>query len=282
MVLNLEQFNLEDLSAKNTTKILRHMVLHPYLAWGLSELSFEINVSKSNVFRILKVLLENNLIIEHKSGRKKLFRINSELDLVQELWKLYMIEKKYNLSPQFKNAIDLFYNQFKSEIDVFILFGSISQGLSTEKSDIDICIVSAENLNVDRFDFLPYRLEIHQYTWSDLENFTDFVVLDAMMNGIVYKGDIFNLISNTRSFSKDYLIYQLEKAKEFNLKSKSYNSEAQEYFKQLAEITMGELKSIIGKGTTTPKKLIEIEDIDLEIKNLEKKLSTEGDKIWLI
>lgn len=282
MVLNLEQFNLENLAAKNTTKILRHMVLHPYLAWGLSELSSEINVSKSNVSRILKVLLENNLIIEYKSGRKKLFRINSELDLVQEMWKLYMIEKKYNLPPQFKNTLDLLYNQLKNEIDVFILFGSVSQGLSTERSDIDICIVAPDDLNINRFDFLPYRFEIHQYTWTDLENFTDFVVLDAMMNGIVYKGDIFNLISNIRSFPKDYLLYRLEKAKEFNLKSVSYNSEAKDYFKQLAEITIGELKSIIGQGTTTPKKLIEIEDIDGEIETLENKLSREGDKIWLI
>jgi DNA-binding MarR family transcriptional regulator len=282
MVLNLEQFNLEDLAAKNTTKILRHMIMHPYLAWGLSELSSEINVSKSNVFRILKILLENNLIIEYKSGRKKLFRINIELDLIQELWKLYMIEKKYNLPSQFKNAIDLVYNQFKDEIDVFIVFGSLSQGLSTEKIDMGICIVSPVDLNINRFDFLPYRLEIHQYTWNDLENFTDFVVLDAMINGIVYKGDIFNLISNMRSFSKDYLLYQLEKAKEFNLKSKSYNSEVNEYFKQLAEISINELKSIIGKGTTTPKKLIEIEDIDLEVEDLENNLSKEGDKIWLI
>lgn len=282
MVLNLEQFNLENLAAKNTTKILRHMVLHPYLAWGLSELSSEINVSKSNVSRILKVLLENNLIIEYKSGRKKLFRINSELDLVQEMWKLYMIEKKYNLPPQFKNTLDLLYNQLKNEIDVFILFGSVSQGLSTERSDIDICIVAPDDLNINRFDFLPYRFEIHQYTWTDLENFTDFVVLDAMMNGIVYKGDIFNLISNIRSFPKDYLLYRLEKAKEFNLKSVSYNSEAKDYFKQLAEITIGELKSIIGQGTTTPKKLIEIEDIDGQIETLENKLSREGDKIWLI
>lgn len=39
MVLILEQFNLENLAARNTTKILRLMIQRPYLSWGLTEIS---------------------------------------------------------------------------------------------------------------------------------------------------------------------------------------------------------------------------------------------------
>jgi DNA-binding MarR family transcriptional regulator len=74
MVQKLEQLNLEHLATKNTIKILRFLILKPYLSFGLSELSKELLISKSNVLRILKVLTKHNLILEHKSGRKKVYK----------------------------------------------------------------------------------------------------------------------------------------------------------------------------------------------------------------
>jgi len=78
-----------------------------------------------------------NLIIEQKSGKKKLFRINSEIDIIKLLWNLFMSERRHNLPTHFKNVIDLFYEQVKNNVGLFILFGSVAQGLATEESDID-------------------------------------------------------------------------------------------------------------------------------------------------
>jgi len=79
MVLKRERFDLDRIATKNTIKVLRFLTSKPYLAFGLTELSEYLKISKSNILRILKVLREYNLIIEQKTGKKKLFRINSEM-----------------------------------------------------------------------------------------------------------------------------------------------------------------------------------------------------------
>lgn len=282
MVLKLERFNLEHLATKNTIKILRFLILKPYLSFGLSELSKELNISKSNVLRILKVLTQYNLILEQKSSRKKVYRINYEINTVKIMWKLFMDEERQNINVNFKNVIDLLYHQVRNDVELFIVFGSVAQGLATQKSDIDICIVSKKSLDINKFEFLPHRFEIHEYEWDDIKNPVDFVVLEALLNGIVFKGDILKIIAEIRSFGKPYVIYRIEKAKEFLNKSKSLEGETRTYYEKIAEITIGEIKSIIRKGKTKPKRKISLENIEDEIKWLENEISREGDKIWLI
>lgn len=281
MVLNLEQFNLEDLAARNTLKILRFMIQKPYLTWGLTELSNELNISKSNVSRILKVLLAHHIINQQKTQRKKVYRINSGLNLVKIFWKLFMEEKRQNVRPDFKNRIDLLYNKIGDEVDLFILFGSVATGLATKKSDIDVVVVSEKPLDVKKYDFLPYRFEIHQYNWQDIQSPVDFVVLESLINGIVYKGDVWEIIAQLDTFPKPYIIYRLEKAKEFLNKAESLEGPAREYYENMAKVTIGEVHSVIREGRTVPKGEIELENLNETIKELEMSISRQGDKIWL-
>ena len=284
MVPKREQFNLERIATKNTIKVLRFLTLKPYLSFGLTELSEHLRISKSNVLRILKVLRAHNLIIEQKSGKKKLFRINSEMSIIKILWNLFMSERGYNLPTSFKNVIDLFYEQVKKDVELFILFGSVAQGLTTNESDIDICVVSEKDINARRFDFLPHRFEIHNYSWDDVKNPIDFVILDALLNGVVYKGAVFDIVANLRSFPKSYLIYRIEKAKQFFKKAELLENEASEYYKSIAKITLGEVESLLHRKSTIPKREIEVEDINIEskIKILEEEIVREGERIWLI
>ena len=284
MVLKREQFNLERIATKNTIKVLRFLTSKPYLSFGLTELSEHLKISKSNALRILRVLRAHNLVIEQKSGKKKLFRVNSEMSIIKILWNLFMSEKKYNLPTSFKNVIDLFYEQVKNDVELFILFGSVAQGLATEKSDVDICVVSGKEINAGRFEFLPHRFEIHNYSWDDVKNPIDFVILDALLNGVVYKGDVFDIVANLRSFPKSYLIYRIEKAKEFLKRAELLENEASEYYKSIAKITLGEVESLLHRRSTIPKREIEFEDIDIEvkIKILDEEIAREGERIWLV
>lgn len=284
MVLKREQFNLERIATKNTIKVLRFLTSKPYLSFGLTELSENLKISKSNVLRILKVLRGYNLIVEQKTGKKKLFRINSEMGIIKILWDLFMSERRYSLPTNFKNIMDLFYEQVKNDVELFILFGSVAQGLATEKSDIDICVVSGKDINAGRFDFLPHRFEIHNYSWDDVKNPIDFVILDALLNGVVYKGDVFDIVANLKSFPKSYLIYRIEKAKEFLKKAELLENEAKEYYKGIAKITLGEIESLLHRKSTIPKREIVVEDINIEsiIKIIEEEIVREGERIWLI
>ncbi len=263
-------------------KILRFLILKPYLSWGLTELSLELSISKSNVLRIMRVLTRYNLVLEQKSGRKKVYKINYQMNIVKVLWKLFMQEKRMNLTPNFRNVIDLLYNQVKDDVSLFILFGSVAQGLATEKSDIDICVVAENRIEVGRFDFLPYRFEFHQYDCDDFKDPVDFVVLESLLSGVVFKGELLEIIAETHSFSKSYLIYRLEKAKEFLGKSKNLEGEAKYCYEQLAIISIGEVKSLLLRGKTIPKREITLKDMDSELEMLENLISGEGERVWLI
>ena len=281
MVLKLERFNLEDLATRNTLKVLRHLILQPYLSWGLTELSLELGISKSNLLRIFKVLRSQNILLEVKSKRKKLYRINSELPLIRNYHQLLMEEKRQNINPEFKNVLDLFYQQIKDEVQLFVLLGSVARGLESPQSDLDILLVPKKPLNIDKYQYLPRRLEVHQYRWEDIEDPVDLVVLEALLHGIVFKGNVFPIISNLRSFPKAYLIYRLEKAKEFEKKAQSLEGDARDYYLRLAKVTVGEVESLLRTGKTVPKAEINIKNLPETVKWIEDKLGQEGDRIWI-
>lgn len=281
MVLKLERFNLEGLATRNTLKVLRHLVLQPYLSWGLTELSLELGISKSNLLRIFKVLRSQNILLEVKSKRKKLYRINSELPLIRNYHQLFMEEKRQNINPEFKNVLDLFYQQIKDEVQLFVLLGSVARGLESPQSDLDILLVPKKPLNIDKYQYLPRRLEVHQYRWEDIEDPVDLVVLEALLHGIVFKGNVFPIISNLRSFPKAYLIYRLEKAKEFEKKAQSLEGDARDYYLLLAKVTVGEVESLLRTGKTVPKAEINIKNLPETVKWIEDKLGQEGDRIWI-
>lgn len=277
MVLKLEQL----LGSKNSIALLRHLVLHPYANFGLTELAETLEISKSNILRVFQPLQEAHLIMEQKSGRKKLFQINSEQEIVQQLWKIFMLEKKSAVAPEFKNILDLFFSKIKEKVDLFILFGSVARGLATTESDIDILIVGDKKLQGPILDYLPFRFEVHNYSWKELQEKKDFVVLEALTQGIVYKGEIYPLLRDLRTFPKSYLIYRLTKAKEFMIKVEKSKGAIKEYYQQLANITVGEIESLLTKKNIQPKKLLKGIATFQKIKILEAIIAQEGEMVWI-
>ncbi|HLD72356.1 MAG TPA: nucleotidyltransferase domain-containing protein [Candidatus Nanoarchaeia archaeon] len=277
MVLKLEHI----LGSKNSISVLRFLTQKPNRAFGLTDLSQELNISKSNLIRVLRPLTQEKLVIELQSGRKKTVQINGEQRLIETLWKLFMQEKQMNLSSEYKNIIDLFFQKHQDEIEVFILFGSVSRGLAKKDSDIDLLIIGDKKLSGPILE-LPYRFELHNYTWKELEEKTDFVVLDCLINGIVYKGKVFKIIKELNAFPKSYLIYRLNKCKEYLTKSKSLKGESKKYFLNLAKVTLGEIKSILRNKKTIPKQNLKSEATFKNIAEIEQELAKEGENLWLI
>ena len=277
MVLKLEHL----FGSKNGIAVLRHLVLRPYSPFGLTELAEALEISKSNILRVLKPLQEANLIVEQKAGRKKLLQINSEQEIVQQLWKIFMLEKKNAVVPEFKNILDLFFSKIKEKADVFILFGSVAQGLATKDSDIDIIIVGDTKISGPILDYLPFRFEVHNYSWKELQEKKDFVVLEALTNGIVYKGEIYNLIKELKLFPKSYLIYRLNKVKEFIQKERGSTGPAKKYYHTLANITWGEIESLLNKKGIQPKRFLKATVTQSRIEELERRIAQEGEAVWI-
>jgi predicted nucleotidyltransferase len=278
MVLKIEQI----LGSKTGINLLRKLTLKPYLSFGLSELANELSTSKSNVFRIIQPLKKQKILIESGAKRKKKIKINSSHKLNSKLYEIFMIEKQNQLDPKFKNILDLVYSQINEKVKIFILFGSVAYGLQKEDSDIDICVVGDKSVEGLSFDFFENKIEIHNYSFEDFKRISDFVVLEALLNGVWYKGEeVFEILSNINSVPTSYLIYRLNKAKQFIRKANSLRGQAKKYFMDMAKITLGEIISLLQKKTTIAKRKIKIAISHALIKKIEKRLSEEGEKIWI-
>ncbi len=276
MVLKIEQI----LGSKNSIQILRHLVLRPYLSFGLTDLSNELNISKSNILRINKNLVKNRLILELNKKRKKTYRINPSHNLNKKLFEVFMIEKQGNLNPKSKNIVDLVFAQIKEKVELFIIFGSVAYNKETADSDIDVCIVGDKKIGGLNLDY-QRKVEIHNHAQSDFLNLNDFVVIESLINGIWYKGDMFDLLSKIESIPKPYMIHRLNQAKVFLKKAESLKSEARIYFFELAKTTLGEIHSILRNKTTILKRKIGVKIDEKLVENIEKMLSKEGERIWI-
>ncbi len=283
MVLKIEQFDLgKIIGSKNSIAILRLLVLKPYLSFGLTELSNKLRISKSNILRILNILKKHNIVLELFSKRKKRYKINSQLELCSYFFNIFMLEKQNNLKPEIKNAVELMCSKIKNKVEYFILFGSVAKGLETKKSDIDILVVGEKGIEGVKMDVYPFRFEVHNYERDDLKDLKDFVVVDALLNGIVYKGDIFAVLAKIESIPKDYIIYRLKKSREFLNKLRLLKGEARRYYQDLIRITIGEIESLLKNKTTLSRKEIKTEISEKKVEELEKLISIEGGKIWII
>ncbi len=123
---------------------------------------------------------------------------------------------------------------------------------------------------------------MHNYQRQELKDLTDFVVLDSLLHGIVLKGGdfVYDILENLQSFPKEYLLYRLNKAKQFYRRAEELEGEAQNYYTSLANVAVGEVESVLYQGTTMSKR--EMKDHSREdIPPLEKELAREGDKVWL-
>jgi len=280
MVLKKERLRIECLANKTTFIVLKLFIEKPYSAFSLSEISRETGISKSNVLRALRTLGPVGIIREVKGGSRKLIKTDPGSGIGLAFADLFMQERIANMKPKTKNAVGYLFSKIKDGIDGFILFGSCTYGLETGESDIDILVIGRERATISSAEFLPYRFEIHSKTWNEIEQLDDFVVLEAVLNGIYFKGckRLFSIKAGIESFPKDYILFRLKKAKEYEERIQKTSGEAKKYYKELLRVALGEMEALLFEGRIVPKKNA---NPKRDIEEIEEKLSKEGEKVWL-
>jgi len=277
MVQMSSDFRLEEvLGARVLWRVLRVLLERPFLSFPLTRLADALQTSRASVLRSIRRLEGASLVIATDG---KLYRANTEQPMVQQLWSLFMLEQAWNMQPEFKNAIDLFFKTVEEQVEVFIVFGSVARGLATPRSDIDVCVVG-EGAAKKRFDFPPYRFEVHTYDKDGFTALEDLVILDALLNGVVLKGQafVFHILKDLRSFPKAYLLYRLNRAKYFRQRASELEGEAKVYYTSLADLTLQEVEAVLKQGTPVSK--AELQG-PVDIRALERELARRGDRIWL-
>lgn len=109
----------------------------------ISDVSKELGISKSVVFKTLKQLEYENIINSVSKGKRRLFMINVENFFVRRIVKGFLEVEKNSI----EEVRELIKKKFKSiPIISLILYGSFDTPRFDFKSDIDLLIISDKNV----------------------------------------------------------------------------------------------------------------------------------------
>ncbi len=119
----------------NKLKVVEVFFKNPNKSFHIRELSRITGLSPTGIIKIIKKLKQENLLVSKKE------KVTEEIKPTFND-KFYLIKRLYNIYSLYDSGLIDFLKGFYEEPKVIILFGSYSKGLDTEKSDIDICVIT--------------------------------------------------------------------------------------------------------------------------------------------
>ena len=183
---------------KNTeAKILKVLLKQFSIKWIITSLSKEINISRVGVWKVLKKLKDEKLIILSPVGEGKTSTFNIKLN-----WENFVLEKKLSLilteeASKHQRWINNF-EELKNLAEFVVLYGSILHS-PKEANDIDILeVVSNKNnfLSVEKIIQKIQKIQIkkiHSETFTKVEFKKELekpnkIFIDAIKKGIILFG----------------------------------------------------------------------------------------------
>jgi len=124
--------------SKITNKVLGYYFLNPHKRHYINELAVLLKVDPGNLFRKLKELEAEGVLVSEVAGNQKYFFLNKRYPLLKELKKTF--ETKYGLVPFLEKRLSHFRYHFPKLKEAYI-FGSFAKGALGPESDIDLLLV---------------------------------------------------------------------------------------------------------------------------------------------
>ena len=157
----------------------------PNKEFGVREISRIIKVSPATASNELKELSKKGVLIIKEERGFSLYRANLESDLYKDIKVFYNLRKIKDSG--ILNEINNFYLK-----PTIILFGSFSNGLDNEKSDIDLTIISEKTKEFPKLKEFETKLkrELHFFIVKDLKDLKNTNLINNVLNGIVIQGEI--------------------------------------------------------------------------------------------
>jgi len=122
----------------NNLKVIEVFFKNPDKSFHIRELARMTGLSSTGIIKIIKKLKKENLLVSKKE------KVTEEVKPTFNN-KFYLIKKIYNIYSLYESRLIDYLKKFYEEPKSIILFGSYSKGLDTEKSDIDICVITDKN-----------------------------------------------------------------------------------------------------------------------------------------
>src|SRR3989338_7329960 len=135
------------LGNKTVWKILRLMAEAPGRPVSQREIRGLLRLGFSNMQGTLNQLIYSSVLGTKKQGKTTYYCLNLTNELAQEIIRLVDLERKKlnNLQPSKSAVLAEFERKVLEKIKSvkkIILFGSVAKRISTQDSDIDICILT--------------------------------------------------------------------------------------------------------------------------------------------
>lgn len=124
--------------SKITQKVLGYYFLNPEKAHYINELADLLGVDPGNLFRKLKELEQEGVLVSETRGNQKYFSLNKKYPLLHEVEKIY--NAKYGVASLLKKKIDKLKG-LKSAL----IFGSYAKNSFQQESDIDLLLVGSHS-----------------------------------------------------------------------------------------------------------------------------------------
>jgi len=177
-------------------QILRVLLKDFSVKHTITSLAEEINISRVGIWKILKKMESENLIVLSQIGRGKtstfIIRLNFENILTEKNLELILTEDSLK-HERWLNS----FSELKERVDFLIIYGSILH--SKDASDIDILGIVSEKKKFKEIEEVLLKIQKTQIKKIHILNFTDIefknellknnkVFIDAVKKGIILFG----------------------------------------------------------------------------------------------
>ena len=166
----------------NNLKVMELLFKFPYRTFHIRELARLTELSSTGIIKIVKRLKKEKLLVTEKV--KNVEEIKPDFN-----GRFLLLKRMYNVYSLYDSGLMGFIKKYYEMPQAIILFGSYSDGTDTEKSDIDIAIVSQKKNIPDFKKFenkLARKVNIHLVNIDKAEK--EFK--NSLANGITLEGFI--------------------------------------------------------------------------------------------
>ena len=162
-------------------KILEYFLKNPNTTIHLRELARNTGFSSAGSSKSLKLLVKKGFVEEHKTKAVSNYKAKLTSKFIQ-------LKKIYNLHSLYGSGLVDFLKEKYQFPETIILFGSYSKGEDTEKSDIDLAIISPseKSLDLSKFENILER-KINLLEFKNLKK-AEKKFINNIINGIVLEG----------------------------------------------------------------------------------------------
>ena len=166
----------------NNLKVMELFFKFPYRTFHIRELARLTSLSSTGIIKIVNKLKKEGLLITKKA--KNIEEIKPDFN-----GRFLLIKRLHNIFSLYDAGLMDFIKKYYEMPQAIILFGSYSEGTDTEKSDIDIAIISKKK---DIPDFKKFESKLARKISLHLIeiNKTEREFKNSLANGIILEGFI--------------------------------------------------------------------------------------------